>query len=70
MSTGTVSGHCLSVFCSRALCFSRALGGQAGLSLRGAALISTIFEEMIGKGIGDAYFPVIARLIDPPRSSG
>ena len=41
------------------------LGAQAGLHLRGAALVRTIFEEAIGKGMGDAYFPVIARLVDP-----
>jgi 3-hydroxyisobutyrate dehydrogenase-like beta-hydroxyacid dehydrogenase len=51
------------------LTYALSLGAQAGLDLRGAALIRTIFEEAIGKGMGEAYFPVIARLIDPPRSS-
>lgn len=41
------------------------LGERAGLDLRGAALLRTIFEEAIGKGMGDAYFPVIARLLSP-----
>ena len=41
------------------------LGAQAGLNVRGAALMRTIFQETIDKGMGDAYFPVIAKLIDP-----
>ncbi|MFT4115629.1 NAD(P)-dependent oxidoreductase [Bradyrhizobium sp.] len=41
------------------------LAGEAGLNLRGAALIREIFQETIDKGMGDAYFPVIAKLIDP-----
>ncbi|QOZ47387.1 NAD(P)-dependent oxidoreductase [Bradyrhizobium sp. CCBAU 53340] len=40
------------------------LGSQTGVNMRGAALIRTIFEEAIEGGMGDAYFPVIARLID------
>ncbi|WGD50708.1 NAD(P)-dependent oxidoreductase [Bradyrhizobium sp. CB1650] len=47
------------------LSYALALGDQAGLNLRGAALLRTIFEETIDKGMGDAYFPVIAKLIDP-----
>jgi hypothetical protein len=39
-------------------------GAQAGVTMRGAGLVRTIFEEAIGAGMGDAYFPVIARLID------
>lgn len=52
------------------LTYALSLGAQAGLDLRGAALIRTIFEEAIGKGMGEAYFPAIARLIDPSRSAG
>ncbi len=40
------------------------LGKQTGVNMRGAALIRTIFEEAIEGGMGDAYFPVIARLLD------
>ena len=46
------------------------LAGQAGLNLRGAALVRTVFEEAIGKGMGEAYFPVIARLVDPSGAPG
>jgi len=41
------------------------LAAQAGVQPRGAALVRTIFTEAIDKGLGDAYFPAIARLIDP-----
>ncbi|MDT9702430.1 hypothetical protein, partial [Streptomyces sp. P17] len=40
------------------------LGKQTGVNMRGAALIRSIFEEAIEGGMGDAYFPVIARLLD------
>jgi 3-hydroxyisobutyrate dehydrogenase-like beta-hydroxyacid dehydrogenase len=41
------------------------LAAQAGVEPRGAALVRTIFTEAIDKGLGDAYFPAIAKLIDP-----
>ncbi|WP_024510890.1 NAD(P)-dependent oxidoreductase [Bradyrhizobium sp. ARR65] len=44
------------------------LAAQAGLQTRGAALVRTVFTEAIDKGLGDAYFPVIAKLIDPHES--
>jgi hypothetical protein len=47
------------------LSYALELGAQAGLNLRGAALMREIFQETIDKGMGDAYFPVIAKLIDP-----
>jgi 3-hydroxyisobutyrate dehydrogenase-like beta-hydroxyacid dehydrogenase len=47
------------------LSYALDLGAQAGLNLRGAALVRAIFEEAIASDMGDAYFPVIARLIDP-----
>ncbi len=49
------------------LTYALELGAQAGVGMRGAMLVRTIFEEAIGKGMGDAYFPVIARLIDPEK---
>jgi 3-hydroxyisobutyrate dehydrogenase-like beta-hydroxyacid dehydrogenase len=51
------------------LTYALDLAAQAGVDPRGAALVRTIFEEAIDKGMGDAYFPVIARLIDPAESS-
>ena len=47
------------------LSYALELGAQAGLNLRGAALIREIFQEAIDKDMADAYFPVIAKLIDP-----
>ena len=47
------------------LSYALELGEQAGLSLRGATLMREIFQETIDKGMGDAYFPIIAKLIDP-----
>lgn len=41
------------------------LAAQAGVQPRGAVLVRTIFTEAIDKGLGDAYFPAIAKLIDP-----
>ncbi len=49
------------------LSYALELGRQTGVNMRGAALIRGIFEEAIGKGLGDAYFPVIARLLDPDQ---
>jgi len=51
------------------LIYAIALAAQAGVNPRGAALVRTVFEEAIDKGMGDAYFPVIARLVDPAGSS-
>jgi 3-hydroxyisobutyrate dehydrogenase-like beta-hydroxyacid dehydrogenase len=51
------------------LTYALDLAAQAGVDPRGAALVRTIFEEAIDKGMGDAYFPVIARLIEPAESS-
>jgi 3-hydroxyisobutyrate dehydrogenase len=45
------------------LSYARELAGDAGVTLRGAELIGTILQEAIDAGDGDAYFPVIARLI-------
>lgn len=47
------------------LTYALELGAEAGVDMRGAALIRAVFEEAIEKGLGDAYFPVIARLLDP-----
>jgi 3-hydroxyisobutyrate dehydrogenase len=43
----------------------KTVAGDAGVKLRGAELIDTILQEAIDAGEGDAYFPVIAKLIDP-----
>jgi 3-hydroxyisobutyrate dehydrogenase-like beta-hydroxyacid dehydrogenase len=40
------------------------LAGDACIRLRGAELIGTILQEAIDAGEADAYFPVIAKLID------
>ena len=49
------------------LSYALELGAQTGVDMRGAELIRTIFEEAIEGGMGDAYFPVIARLLDRDR---
>lgn len=49
------------------LSYALELGKQAGVNMRGAALMRTIFEEAIGNGMGDAYFPVIAKLLGPQK---
>jgi 3-hydroxyisobutyrate dehydrogenase-like beta-hydroxyacid dehydrogenase len=46
------------------LSYALELAGDAGLKLRGAELIGTILQEAIDAGDGDAYFPVIAKLIE------
>lgn len=46
------------------LSYALELAGDAGLKLRGAELIGTVLQEAIDAGDGDAYFPVIAKLID------
>jgi hypothetical protein len=43
--------------------YARELARDAGLTLRGAELIGTVLQEAIDAGDGEAYFPVIARLI-------
>jgi 3-hydroxyisobutyrate dehydrogenase-like beta-hydroxyacid dehydrogenase len=46
------------------LSYALELAADAGLSLRGAELTGTVLQEAIDAGAGDAYFPVIAKLID------
>ena len=40
------------------------LGRETGVRLRGAHLLAEILEEAKGAGFGDAYWPVIAKLVD------
>ncbi len=47
------------------LSYALELAEQGGVNARGAALVRTIFQEAIEGGLGEAYFPVIAKLIDP-----
>jgi 3-hydroxyisobutyrate dehydrogenase len=49
------------------LSYALELATDAGLSLRGAELAGTILQEAIDAGEGEAYFPVIAKLIGPHR---
>ena len=46
------------------LTYALDLAAQGGVTARGAALVRTILEEGIAEGLGEAYFPVIAKLID------
>src|SRR5215813_11951111 len=46
------------------LSYALELASDAGIELRGAELIGTILQEAIDAGSGDAYFPVIAKLIE------
>jgi 3-hydroxyisobutyrate dehydrogenase len=46
------------------LSYALELAGDAGIRLRGAELIGTVLQEAIDAGEGEAYFPVIAKLID------
>jgi len=48
------------------LTYALELAQQVGVRPRGAALVDEIFREAIDNGLGDAYFPVISTLIDPP----
>jgi hypothetical protein len=41
------------------------LAEDAGIRIRGAELVGKILQEAIDAGSGGAYFPVIAKLIDP-----
>jgi 3-hydroxyisobutyrate dehydrogenase-like beta-hydroxyacid dehydrogenase len=50
------------------LSYALELAQQAGLELRGAATVEAVFKDAIAQGEGDAYFPVIAKLID--RAAG
>jgi 3-hydroxyisobutyrate dehydrogenase len=45
------------------LSYALELASDAGLTLRGAELAGAILQEAIDAGDGDAYFPVIAKLI-------
>jgi hypothetical protein len=40
------------------------LGRETGVQLRGAALLQEVFEEARAAGLGAAYWPTIARLLD------
>jgi 3-hydroxyisobutyrate dehydrogenase len=46
------------------LSYALELADDAGIKIRGAELIGKILQEAIDAGDGDAYFPVIAKLID------
>lgn len=46
------------------LSYALELGAQTGIKPRGAELTQTILQEAVGAGFGDAYFPVIAKLLD------
>ena len=46
------------------LSYALELASDAGIKLRGAELIGTILQEAIDAGSEDAYFPVIAKLIE------
>jgi 3-hydroxyisobutyrate dehydrogenase len=46
------------------LSYALELAADAGVKIRGAELIGKILQEAIDAGSGDAYFPVIAKLID------
>ncbi len=47
------------------LSYALELAEDAGVKIRGAELIGTILQEAIDAGSGGAYFPVIAKHIDP-----
>lgn len=49
------------------LSYALELASDAGVTLRGAELTGTILQEAIDAGTGKAYFPVIAKLIDPEK---
>jgi hypothetical protein len=40
------------------------LGRETGVRLRGAALLAEVLEEAKAAGYGDAYWPVIAKVVD------
>jgi 3-hydroxyisobutyrate dehydrogenase len=42
------------------------LGRETGVRLRGAALLAAVLEEARAAGLGDAYWPVIAKVVDRP----
>jgi len=46
------------------LSYALELASDAGIKLRGAELIGTILQQAIDAGSGDAYFPVIAKLLE------
>lgn len=46
------------------LSYALELGAQTGIKPRGAELTQTILQEAVSAGFGDAYFPVIAKLLD------
>ena len=46
------------------LSYALELAAEAGIMPRGAELVGTILQEAIDAGTGEAYFPVIVKLID------
>ena len=50
------------------LSYALELAEDAGIKIRGAELVGKVLRETIDAGSGDAYFPVIAKLIDRPSS--
>ncbi len=50
------------------LSYALELAGDAGIRIRGAELIGQVLQEAIDAGSGGAYFPVIAKHIDPAQT--
>ena len=46
------------------LSYALELAADAGVNLRGAALVETVLQEAVEQGHGDRYFPVIAKVVD------
>lgn len=47
------------------LSYALELAADAGIKIRGAELIGQVLQEAIDAGSGAAYFPVIAKYVDP-----
>jgi len=51
-------------YAKKDLSYALELARDYGIDAAGARRVDALFEQAIGKGLGDPYFPVISRLVD------
>ena len=51
------------------LSYALDLADDVGVSVRGAKVVDEVLREASCAGFGDAYFPVLAQVVDAPSSS-
>ena len=51
-------------YAKKDLSYALELAAEHGIDVAGARRVDALFEQAIGKGLGEPYFPVISKLVD------